>query len=100
MRVQWTAKALADLRRLRDFIAADNPAAASRIYRALAAAPRLRLSEHPRIGRRSDEYGEREVRILVQGTYVLHYELFGSMVTVLRVWHAAKIDEVAQYLTL
>lgn len=87
MELKWTAKALEDLVRLHDFLAAVNPAAAARVIQSLANAP-ARLIEHPRIGERLEEFTPREVRRIVVGRYEMRYEIRGSTIFVLRLWHA------------
>ena len=86
MKLKWTSKALADLTRLHDFLAAVNPRAAARSVQSLAAAP-VRLLEHPRIGERLQEFEPREVRRLLVGNYEMRYEIQNSTIYVLRLWH-------------
>lgn len=84
MKLSFTALAVADLQRLRDFIAQDNPLAARRVSEALQDSI-ARLLDHPQLGRIFDEH--RAVRMWVSGDYVVHYLYDGHAVTVLRVWH-------------
>jgi plasmid stabilization system protein ParE len=86
MELKWTGKAQSDLKRLYDFLAPANRPAAARVVRALVAAPQ-RLLDMPRIGERLDEFNPREVRRLLVGHYELRYEIQGSTVTVVRIWH-------------
>lgn len=87
MELRWTGKALSDLTRLYDFLAAVNRPAAVRTLRALTAAP-LRLRGHPRLGEQLDEFAPREVRRLIVGQYELRYEVRDSTVFILRLWHS------------
>lgn len=86
MDLKWTSKALADLARLHDFLAPVDRRAAARTIQALARAP-ARLLEHPRLGEKLDEFKPREVRRLLVGPYEVRYELQGSTIYVLRLWH-------------
>ena len=86
MRIQWTEHALSDLTRLYDFLAIRNPEAAVRTVRSLAHAP-ARLLENVRIGQRLNEFEPREVRRILIGEYELRYEIQGSDIYVLRLWH-------------
>jgi len=86
MRLQWTSKAMSDLARLHEFLAAVNRTAAARAVQALVAAPG-KLLEQPRIGERLDEFEPREVRRLLVGKYELRYELQEESIYVLRLWH-------------
>ena len=65
-RVEVTAQALADLERLADFIAADNPKRAREQLRSVRRAFEL-LSEHPLLGRMAED-GRREL-VLSRGRY-------------------------------
>ena len=64
--VEVTAQALADLERLADFIAADNPKRARGQLRSVRRAFEL-LSEHPLLGRMAED-GRREL-VLSRGRY-------------------------------
>jgi plasmid stabilization system protein ParE len=86
MEVKWSSKALADLDRLFAFLAPVNRRAAARTVQSLVAAP-ARLLEHPRLGERLEEFEPREVRRILVGKYDMRYELRGSLIYVLRVWH-------------
>ena len=86
MELRWTSKALSDLVRLHEFLALVNKAAAARTVQTLTAAP-IKLSVNPRIGERLEEFGPREVRRILVGQYELRYEIVGSTVVVLRIWH-------------
>lgn len=85
-RLVWTGKALSDLARLHDFLAAVNPTAAAKAVRALTGAG-SRLVDHPRIGEKLTEFEPREVRRIIVGTYELRYEISDATLHVLRVWH-------------
>lgn len=86
MRIEWSAKAVADLDRLFDFLAPVNRRAAARTVQSLVAAP-ARLLEHPRLGEKLEEFEPREVRRILVGKYELRYELRETLIYVLRIWH-------------
>jgi plasmid stabilization system protein ParE len=86
MKLSWTSKAASDLSRLYDLLAPVNPRAAAQTVRALVAAP-TRLLDHPRLGERLEEFDPREVRRIFIGKYEMRYELQGSTIHVLRLWH-------------
>ena len=86
MQLKWTSKALADLARLHDFLAAANKAAAARTVQALAKAPATLLT-NPRIGEQLFEFAPREVRRILVGRYEVRYEIQGATLYVLRLWH-------------
>ena len=86
MELKWTSKVFSDLTRLHDFLAPVNRDAAARAVQALTAAPK-RLLEYPRMGQRLDEFEPREVRRIIVGQYEMRYEIRGSTIYVLRLWH-------------
>ena len=86
MELKWTSKGLSDLVRLHEFLSPVSPKAAAQTVQSLSAAP-ARLLENPRIGERLQEFEPREVRRLLVGHYELRYELQGSTVYILRLWH-------------
>lgn len=82
----WTSKALADLARLHEFLAAVNRPAANRAVQALVRAS-LILRTSPRLGEQLFQFQPREVRRLLVDDYEVRYEIRQSAVYVLRVWH-------------
>ena len=86
MELKWTNKALSDLVRLYDFLAPVDKHAAARTVQSLTAAP-IRLLEHPRIGEKLEEFEPREVCRILVGHYEMRYEIQGSSIYVLRLWH-------------
>lgn len=86
MELEWTSQALSDLARLYDFLAPLNEQAAARAVQSLMAAPE-RLLEHPRLGGKLEEFEPREVRRILVGHYEIRYEIAGSVIQVLRLWH-------------
>jgi toxin ParE1/3/4 len=84
-RLQFTPSATRDLRRLRDFIAVHDPAAAARVSKRLGRTIRL-LRDQPALGKEVQELPD--VRELVAGDYVLRYTVRADAVIVLRVWHS------------
>ncbi|MCJ9671192.1 type II toxin-antitoxin system RelE/ParE family toxin [Neorhizobium sp. BETTINA12A] len=86
MELKWSSKAVSDLNRLHDFLAAVNAPAAARTAQNLAAAPK-KLIQHPRLGEKLDEFAPREIRRLLIGGYELRYEIQGETIFLLRIWH-------------
>lgn len=86
MELKWTNKALSDLVRLYEFLAPINKSAAARTVQSLTAAP-ARLLANPRIGEKLEEFEPREVRRILVGHYEMRYEIQGSLIYVLRLWH-------------
>jgi plasmid stabilization system protein ParE len=86
MEAKWTSKALSDLTRLYEFLAAVNKPAAVRAVLSLTKAPTILLA-NPRIGERLFEFEPREVRRLLVGHYEIRYEIQQSTIYILRLWH-------------
>lgn len=86
MELKWASKAHDDLARLYDFLAGTDGRAAARAVQALVAAP-TRLLEQPRIGETLEEFEPREVRRILVGKYEIRYEIKGTVIYILRVWH-------------
>jgi plasmid stabilization system protein ParE len=86
MEMKWTSKALSDLARLYEFLAAVNKPAAARAVQALTKAPTILLT-NPRIGEQLVEFEPREVRRILVGEYEIRYEIQASIIHVLRLWH-------------
>jgi toxin ParE1/3/4 len=83
VQVKLADAALADIQVIRDYIASDSPAAASRVAVAIVAAAD-RLGTNPRLGRIGAMSGTFE---LIVRPYVIVYEIDRSDIVVLRVWH-------------
>lgn len=86
MEIKWTSKALSDLTRLYEFLALTNKSAAARAVQALTQAPSILLT-NPRIGEQLFQFEPREVRRILAGMYEVRYEIQGSTIYVLRLWH-------------
>jgi plasmid stabilization system protein ParE len=84
--LRWTCKAHSDLVRLFEFLQPVNPPAAIRVVRQLVAGAK-RIPAHPRLGMRLSEFAPREVRRVLVGDYEIRYEIAGTDVLVLRIFH-------------
>ncbi len=89
MRVTWSPTAIADLRDIYTYIAADNPEAADRMRaRIITAAERL-LSDYYAAGRNGRIEGTREL-VVPRTRYVVPYKIKEDEVLILRVVHGAR----------
>lgn len=86
MTIRWTQHALQDLERVHGFMESVSPLRAVAIVDALIGGVE-RLGEFPRLGQRLPRYSKREVRRVFVGDYEVRYELKGSNILVLRLWH-------------
>lgn len=55
--------------------------------RTLTSAPN-RLIIFPRVGQRVESFASKEVRKLSINDYVMHYEIVGEDILILRIWHS------------
>ena len=87
MKLAYSADAVADLIRLRAFIAEKNPSAAARVA-ALLITRIERIRRFPELGRRVPLAPEPQlVRDAVFGSYIVRYSVHIETVVVLRIWH-------------
>ncbi|WP_419811015.1 type II toxin-antitoxin system RelE/ParE family toxin [Bacterioplanoides sp.] len=84
MRLKFTAVALNDLKRLRNFIAVKNPDAARRYSERLQNSIK-RLVDYPEMGMTIEELAG--VRELVAGDYVVRYFVKNDIVYILKIYH-------------
>jgi plasmid stabilization system protein ParE len=86
MELKWTSAALSDLARLYEFLAPVNQEAAARAVQALTVGPTT-LLDNPRIGEQLFQFEPREVRRIIVRQYEMRYEIQGSTIYLLRLWH-------------
>lgn len=88
MRVRWLRRALKNLDEEAEYIARDNPQAATRIVERIATSVG-QLATHPASGRPSRVPGTRE--LVVSGTpYIVPYRVHDDTVEILRIFHGAR----------
>jgi addiction module RelE/StbE family toxin len=88
MHLQWTLRALGDLREAGHFIAEDNPPAAAKMAERVREAVEY-LPEHPNMGRPGRVPNTRE--LVISGTpFIAVYWVRGNAVQVLRVLHHSR----------
>lgn len=84
----YTEEAIEDLKRLREFIAINNPSAATIIGTELVGKIEL-LSNFPKIGTPVEIAPVPEtIRDMFFGKYVVRYSVHTSAIIILRVWHS------------
>ncbi len=87
MKLVYSQDAVADLARLRDFIANNDPTAAARVAADLIS--RINgLCAFPEMGRSVSQVPEPDsIRDFIFGKYVVRYTVHGSALIILRIWH-------------
>ena len=94
--LKLTHEATERLREIHDYIARDNPSAASLVVDGIFAKTQL-LCSHPRIGQRYDGIANREIREILYGHYRIPYLIVDeSIIEILGVFHGAM--EIERYL--
>ena len=86
MALRWTRSAYTDLRRIHEFLEPVDAAAAARAALAIVARAR-RIPRQPRLGERVAGFGDREVRRILGQKYEIRYEISGTDLYVLRIFH-------------
>ena len=87
-RLNWTREAETWLRDIFDYIAQDNPGAATRVVEGIYERVQV-LSKFPQVGFRYEGISDREVRILVYGHYRIAYLIKSEEIDILGVFHGA-----------
>ncbi|MCH8029275.1 MAG: type II toxin-antitoxin system RelE/ParE family toxin [Candidatus Dadabacteria bacterium] len=87
MKLKWTRLALQDLRHLHEYIADDNPSAASRMVTRIQEATE-RLKNHPQMGRPGRVQGTREL-VIAGSPYVVVYILGDTEIQIVAIIHSA-----------
>lgn len=86
MALRWTSSAYADLQRIHEFLEPVDPVVAVQVVQAVASRVR-RIPRQPRLGERLPGFGDREVRRVLVRKYEVRYEVAGSDLYILRVFH-------------
>ncbi len=88
MKIKWVRLALDDLNQAGEFIARDNPEAASRVLKRIWDAVHM-IADHPHAGRAGRVPGTRE--LVIAGTpFIIPYQVVEDTVQILRVLHAKR----------
>ena len=87
MRLVWSRRALLDLRRIADHIAADNPRAAHALVNSIRTKVG-KLVRFPLIGW-PGVYGDTR-ELVVHKNYIVTYRIRADEVQMLQVWHSAQ----------
>jgi len=88
MQIIWSQNAIANLVSIRDFIADENPVAASSVATKILEAGNA-LEVFPNRGRANQMTDVREL-VIVGTPYILIYRVLDHSVEILTVWHSAQ----------
>lgn len=90
MRIDWSEQALSDLQEIRGFIARDSP-----VFAELFVDRIIEGSEHlagfPEAGRVVPEFARSDLRELLLGNYRLVYHLQDEIVSIVTIFHGARL---------
>jgi plasmid stabilization system protein ParE len=88
VKLVYTDEAIEDLKRLRAFIAVNNPSAAARIAIELVGKIEL-LPNFPKMGTQVEMAPVPDsIRDMIFGKYIVRYSVHTSVIIILRVWHS------------
>ena len=91
MMLNYSLSAVADLIRLRKFIAANNPENSLRVSKDIIKSIG-KIESSPLIGKRLHNFTE-EIRELVIGRYIFRYLVAKNTITILNIWHGRESKE-------
>ena len=91
--VEWSPRAVEDVRTLARFIAADSEAYAATVVKKIVAATRS-LETFPRAGRIVPEFGDENLREKFAYNYRIIYRVQGQTVTIAAVVHGKRPIEL------
>lgn len=87
MKIRYSAEAVEDLKRLREFIEIKNPAAAADAAQSIVKGV-SRLKAHPLLGKVVSKAPDPEsFRDLIVNKYTVRYMLVSDYIYILRIWH-------------
>jgi len=89
MTIEWSARARADLRELRTYIAQGSPHYARRFVEKIFKAVES-LTEHPQIGRKVPEADREDIRELIFQNYRIIYRIKPEHVYIVTVLHGSR----------
>jgi toxin ParE1/3/4 len=87
-KIVWTRPAARDLEAIGDHIARDNPSAADRVVKRIAASAE-NLATHPRLGRQGRVADTREL-VVPSTPFIVAYRVGDQRIEILAVFHAAR----------
>lgn len=94
-RIRWTPQAADDLEAIFDFIARDSPGYA-RIFTSRIVNSIGRLADFPLSGREVPEIGNERLREIIVGNYRIVYSSVPEAVTILTIYHAARLLDASR----
>ena len=86
--IRWTYEAELWLKEIYDYIALDNPQAATEVVDGIYTTTQM-LKDHPKMGYTYEASGMEEVRILLYEHYRITYIILGDRIDILGVFHGA-----------
>ena len=87
MKIEWSERALLDMRRISAYISLDNRTAAKNLIQGFRKSAK-HLASHPYLGRRTETGDVRE--LVLHPNDLLSYRVSAAHVEVLQVWHVAQ----------
>ena len=91
MQIVWTARAIADLAEIKDYIEQDKPEAARRTAQRIISSVEL-LARHPHLGHPGREAGMRELGVPGM-PYIICYTIHIGRLAILAVLHTSRLRD-------
>jgi toxin ParE1/3/4 len=89
--VIWTQIAKEDLQDIYDYISLDSEVYALRVIDKIVERTEI-LSKHPMTGREVPEFGQKEIREVIEGNYrIVYYLEDADKIQIIRVHHGARL---------
>lgn len=90
VKVVWTDLAIEDLRSIHDFISKDSKLYADKFIEKLVSRAE-QLLDYPQSGRIVPEFGQDNIRELIEGNYRIIFKVKEGHVGIVRVHHSARL---------
>lgn len=89
MQIAWTKLACSDLDTIEEYIAQDNPKAASSVILNIIDNVEKHIQLYPNIGRSGRILGTREL-IVAESPYIIVYKISDKIIEILRILHSSR----------
>lgn len=89
-KIIWTQIAKEDLQDIYDYISLDSEVYALRVVDKIVERTEI-LNKHPMTGKVVSEFGQKEIREVIEGNYRIIYFLGEEQIRIIRIHHGARL---------
>ena len=90
VRLKWTKQAINDLKGISEYISKDSQRYANQLVRRIYVKVEI-LTNQPDCGRMVDEYGQKDVRELIEGNYRIIYRKTNvTQIEIVTIYHSSR----------